>query len=166
MTVLARKELRVLVELRLAREEDLDALEWYGRHSADRALIRETYAAQERGQVEMLLGVLGRFPVGQAWLDLRRIPRVRIATIWAVRVFDFMRGHGIGRWLMDHAELRLKEQHGASVAEVEVEPGSPAAAMYARRGYEPVGERTVPFSVGGRTIDVVHLVMHKRLDAT
>ena len=59
---------------------------------------------------------------------------------WAVRVFPFLRGLGIGTRLMQSAEELLRER-GFGVGEVGVEKDNEAAhRLYVRLGYEPHGD--------------------------
>ncbi|GAA5127400.1 GNAT family N-acetyltransferase [Luteolibacter yonseiensis] len=53
-------------------------------------------------------------------------------------------GRGIGRMLMDHAEAHAR-QSGFSCIRLDTYTGNPRAlSMYARRGYEPVGQVWFP----------------------
>jgi ribosomal protein S18 acetylase RimI-like enzyme len=83
----------------------------------------------------MLVADVNGFPVGQAWVDLTKRRSEGIGYIWAVRVFPFLRGLGIGTRLMDAAEDVLRER-GFLQAEVGVERSNVGAhRLYTRLGY-------------------------------
>jgi ribosomal protein S18 acetylase RimI-like enzyme len=104
--------------------------------TAHRELIRDAYARQLDGEVEMLVGEVGGFPVAQLWMDLVKRRDQGIGVIWAVRVFPFLRRLGIGTLLLHEAEGWLRQQ-GFVEAELGVEKNNPRA----RRLYESLGYR-------------------------
>ena len=128
--------IEVEITFRLAREDDLPALEWMGLFTRHREIIARTYRTQQRGDAAMLLGIGGDFPLGQAWIDFQsEHPRV-----WALRVFPPLQGAGLGTRLMKEAENHAASR-GAEAVEVGVEHHNPRArALYQRLGYRPVGE--------------------------
>ncbi len=130
-----RVTLSVSMTIRLCTAADLPALEWMGLYSPHRAVIQEAFAAQQRGDGLMLLGVAGGFPVGQVWIDLAAKRAERAAILWAVRSFHPLHGTGIGGHLMVVAERLLRER-GVRRAELGVERGNDAARrFYERRGW-------------------------------
>lgn len=133
---LGRATLTVAMTIRLCTEADLPALEWMGLYSPHRSLIREAFAAQQRGDGLMVLGVAGGFPVGQVWIDLARKRAEGTAVLWAVRSFHPLHGTGIGRHLMSAAE-RLLRGRGVRRAELGVERTNEGA----QRFYEKLGWR-------------------------
>lgn len=126
----------VAVELRLCRATDLARLEWFGAFTHHRAIIREAFALQGRGEALMLLALETGFPVGQAWLDFRPKPGAEAPTVWAVRVMPAFQGAGLGARLMRELE-RLARRRGVAALEVGVETDNAAA----RRFYERLGWR-------------------------
>lgn len=133
--VFGRVTLSVPMTIRLCTAADLPALEWMGLYSPHRAVIRDAFAAQQRGDGLMLLGVAGGFPVGQVWIDLAARRAERTAVLWAVRSFHPLHGTGIGGHLMAAAERLLRER-GVRRAELGVERGNEAARrFYERRGW-------------------------------
>jgi ribosomal protein S18 acetylase RimI-like enzyme len=134
------------VMVRPCREEDLQTLEWFGLHSHHREIFVDTFARHLSGENIMLVADLNDFPVGQAWVDLIKRQSERVGYIWAVRVFPFLRGLGIGTYLMRSAEELLRV-HGFNHAEVGVEKDNEAARrFYVRLGYLPHGELTEEYS--------------------
>ena len=125
--------------IRLCVEADLPALEWMGLYTPHRAVIGEAFAAQQRGDGLMLLGITAGFPVGQVWIDLARKRAEGIAVLWAVRTFYPLHGAGIGRHLMETAE-RLLRDRGITRAELVVERSNEGArTFYERLGWRMVG---------------------------
>jgi ribosomal protein S18 acetylase RimI-like enzyme len=124
------------VEIRAATETDLPNLEWYGLYSLHRQIMDTAFEAQGRGEVLMLLAVANGFPIGQAWIDfVARADEPQVALIWAVRVFPFLTGGGIGRLLLGAAEAAIRDR-GRTTAEIGVEKDNPRARrLYERLGY-------------------------------
>lgn len=124
------------VEIRPCTADDLPSLEWYGVFAPHRHIIHEAFARQTQGDGLMLLAVANGFPVGQAWIDFAARPDERgVAVIWAVRVYPFLQGAGIGTRLMAAAEDAIRER-GYRIAELGVEKDNPRArSLYERLGY-------------------------------
>lgn len=156
------------VELRLAREEDLPQLEWFGLFTAHREIIRDAYERQLEGKNLMLVAVAGGFTIGQAWLDLERRSEAGGAFLWAVRVFPALRGMGLGTRLLRHAE-RVLAARRVRFAEIGVEKHNVAARrLYERLGYECCGELRESYEFrtpDGRwhRVSVDEWIMRKRL---
>jgi ribosomal protein S18 acetylase RimI-like enzyme len=168
---LGRTTLVAEVVVRLCRAEDLPQLEWFGVFSHHRELFAEALARQLRGEVIMLLGDLGGYPVGQAWIDLVKRKGQGIGYIWAVRVFPILRNHGIGSQLMESAEQALRSR-GFPIAEVGVEKTNPdARRLYERLGYSVRGDVVEQYAyTTPEGVHTTHLVdqwlLHKQLDDT
>ena len=132
------RQLRVLLPLtvRLAREEDLAGLEWYGLLTRQRALIREAFERQQHGSNLMLLACRGDAPVAQVWVELDRYREDAAGLLWAVRVFPALQGLGIGSRLIAAAEHELvKRDRRWSVIGVERDDDG-ACRLYERLGYQ------------------------------
>jgi len=136
MTVSERFTVPLQVEIRPCAADDLPKLEWHGMFTPHRPIIAEAFERQTRGQGLMLLAVANGFPVGQAWIDFAARPDERgVAVIWAVRVYPFLQGGGIGARLMAAAEAAIRER-GYRIAELGVEKDNPRARrLYERLGY-------------------------------
>ena len=157
---LGRATLSVAMTIRLCVEADLPALEWMGLYAPHRAVIREAFAAQQRGDGLMLLGIAGGFPVGQVWIDLARKRAEGVAVLWAVRTFHPLHGTGIGRHLMATAERLLRER-GIARAELFVERGNDSARSF----YERLGWRMVrPANETVRFVTPEGQAMEERMD--
>ncbi len=120
------------VQVRPARAEDLEALEWMGLFTPHRSIIRTTFRAQERGEALMLLGIAGGFPIAQVWIDFERRRARQVAAIWAVRTFPPLQGSGIGARMMAAAEDAIRAR-GVGRAELEVERDNAAGKRFYRR---------------------------------
>jgi ribosomal protein S18 acetylase RimI-like enzyme len=135
-----RFALRLEVAIRPCTRADLPGLEWYGLFAAHRDIFRDAFARQERGENLMLLAVLNGFPIGQTWIDLARRRAESAGLLWAVRVYPFLQGHGVGTRLLVAAEEALRER-GFEWAEIGVEKSNPGARrLYERQGFRVVGE--------------------------
>lgn len=139
-------EARLQVRIRRCRESDLPNLEWFGAFAHHRAVIREAYDLQEKGEAIMLLAIARGFPVGQAWLDLRSRPQALGPLVWAVRVLEPLQGLGIGARLMKALERSAAGQ-GHRRLELGVERDNGAAqAFYEREGWRVVRPRQDSYS--------------------
>ena len=145
--VLGRPVIVAEIEIRPCRAEDLQQLEWYGLFGDQRKLFNTAFARHLQGENPMLVADLGGFPVGQAWIDLAQNAGERVGVIWAVRVFPFLRGLGIGTRLIETAE-DLARRHGCQWAEISVEPNnSDARRLWERLGYAYIRQAAEEFEV-------------------
>jgi GNAT superfamily N-acetyltransferase len=134
------------VVIRRCRDDDLTKLEWFGAFAQDRLIFREVFAQQQRGHVEMLVADVRGFPVGQAWLDLRRAPERDCPLIWALRVIGPLQRAGIGRRLVAQLE-DMAQTRGERRLELAVEKhNDEALAFYQRLGWKMLGNRKWLFS--------------------
>src|SRR3954452_1668751 len=111
------------VAIRACVREDLPKLEWFGLFTRHREIFRAPYASQERGENLMLVAEVNAFPAGQVWVDLVRKRAESAGVLWAVRVFPFLQGLGIGARLIAAAEQALRAR-GFAYAELGVEKPS------------------------------------------
>jgi GNAT superfamily N-acetyltransferase len=138
--------------VRPARREDLPALEWMGLYAAHAEIIEEAFAAQERGEAVLVLGIAGGFPVAQVFIDFARGKDERIAMLWAVRTFFPLQGRGIGRCMMGAAEDVIRRR-GWTRAMLSVERDNAGARrFYRRHGWHDTGPAVEMFTVreGGK----------------
>ena len=80
------------------------------RRRSRRTRFAEAFARHVRDENIMLVADMHGFPVGQAWIDLTKRQSERVGYIWAVRVFPFLRGLGVGTRLMESAEQELRSR--------------------------------------------------------
>lgn len=145
------------VVIRRCERTELRALEWFGAFTAHREIIEAAFAAQERGDNVMLVAVVGEAPIGQVWIDLKRGRSEQAAYVWALRVFPWLQGRGLGRQLLRAAEYVATEA-GCRRVDIAVEPANVRAlALYERIGYSRSGERREAYSYrspDGRTHEI------------
>jgi ribosomal protein S18 acetylase RimI-like enzyme len=144
------------VTIRGCTAEDLADLEWYGMFTPHREIVCDAFRRHLREENIMLLADLNGFPVGQVWIDMMRFRRQKVGYIWALRVFPFLRGMGIGRRLVRAAERELAAR-GYREAEMAVEKTGRAIQLYERLGYRRVGARYEQYSYRRPDGDVVQV---------
>ncbi len=148
METLRTIDLEAQVAIRRCSEGDLRALEWFGSFTDHRALIRDAFERQQRGEVLMLVAILQGFPIGQIWVDFSRKAEESVGILWAFRTLDPFQGLGVGRTLLRTAEAEL-EKAGLTYAEIAARfDNLPARQLYERRGYELMGEEAETFTYG------------------
>jgi ribosomal protein S18 acetylase RimI-like enzyme len=139
--VLQEFDVQHKIVLRMAQESDLTALEWWGWHGEHREIIRSVFHTSERGESLIIVADSGGFPIGQAWVDLKKGKDAEAALLWAVRVIPGFQGMGIGTRLIRAAENLLLEL-GYETCEVGVDEGNESAKrLYERLGYSAVAKR-------------------------
>jgi GNAT superfamily N-acetyltransferase len=155
------------VIFRLCRKGDLEALEWMGLFTRQRALITAAFAAQEAGRAALLLAMANDFPVGQVWLDWTERGSEVEPRIWALRVFPPLQGTGLGAQLLRGVEI-LAAGRVARAVTIGVEPANPTAqAFYLKRGYRRGREEneTVDYTFEGQPLrmEVSQHILRKSL---
>jgi ribosomal protein S18 acetylase RimI-like enzyme len=137
--------LEMPISFRLARQEDVDKLEWFGQFSHFRRLIRHTYREQLKGKRLMLLADFNGFPIGQVFIQLESTnflsaDGVHRAYLYSFRVMQLFQGRGIGTRLLHEAE-QLLIKRGFNTATLSVAKTNPnAIRLYLRSGYDIVDE--------------------------
>jgi ribosomal protein S18 acetylase RimI-like enzyme len=127
------------VEIRLCTADDLSHLEWFGVFAQDREIIRAAFAMQTRGEGAILVAVINGFPAGQVWIDFVRHAAASAGYLWAMRVFPWLQGLGLGRALLQPAESLLRAC-GCAWVELSVDFENTAAQRFYRAcGYEAAG---------------------------
>jgi ribosomal protein S18 acetylase RimI-like enzyme len=127
--------------LRYAQESDLSALEWWGWHRAHREIIRSVFEQTLHGESLMIVAESSGFPIGQAWVDLKKGRDAATGMLWAVRVIPGFQGAGIGSRLIEAAEKALAEL-GYTTTEIGVEEDNESARrLYEALGYRNIGKR-------------------------
>jgi ribosomal protein S18 acetylase RimI-like enzyme len=132
--------------VRAARDADLPCLEWFGSFAAHREILARMLRMQQQGDGLLLLAAIDEFPVAQVALDLEQRRAERVGRLWALRVFPFLQGKGIGSRLIAAAEQSLVEA-GFAVAEIGAEKWNGAARrLFERLGYRVTRELREPYS--------------------
>lgn len=132
--------LRFDIHLRLAVQDDLEKLEWFGQYAHFRNQFRRAYREQQEGRRLMLVADCNDFPVGHLFVQLSSgEPSVADghtrAYFYAFRVMEMFRGHGIGTALIEEAERQVFER-GYDWATIAVAKDNPdAQRLYERLRY-------------------------------
>jgi ribosomal protein S18 acetylase RimI-like enzyme len=139
--------LQVPITLRLATQDDLPKLEWYGEYTHFRNLYARTYHDQQEGRRLMLLADCNRFPIGQIFILLdgnnRRIADgKRFAYLYALRVMEMFQGMGLGTTLIRTAEDLLYERGFRYTSIGAAKDNQVAQQLYLRLGYRIIFEDT------------------------
>lgn len=130
------------VKLRQARVEDIDPLLELedGAFHTDRLSRRSFRRLVGASGAHCLVAEARRRPVGYALVLFRR--NATVARLYSIAVDPRWRGHGIAGRLMAAAEAEARAR-GARAMRLEVrEDNADAIALYARRGYRPIGRRS------------------------
>lgn len=166
--LLAEFTVALPVRIRVCLEEDLEALEWFGLFTEHREIIHNTYRAQERGEMLMLVAETNGFPSGQAWLNLAEKRAQDRGCLWALRVLPALQKLGIGTRLLAAAEDALRNRGFTSI-ELGVEKDNPGARrLYERLGYQEEYERSSEYSYTTptgelRSIPITECILSKPL---
>ena len=179
--IIATMNLELDISFRVATEDDLPLLEWYGQYAHFRNLFRMTYDGQVRGERLMILADLKDFPIGQIFLLLnQRINMWQMMTtrhgkspeqrgyLYALRVMDHLQGMGIGTRLILEAE-NILINNGCTWATISVaKENEGALRLYKRLGYDAYMEDEGRWSYidhHGKTVKVHEpcWMMEKRL---
>ncbi len=129
------------------RTEDLERLRWSG----TRAHLRSMATQLERvaaGEAEYLVvRAPGGEPIAKAGIDFGVDPGRGV--IWQVATHEELQGLGIGTFLFERAEDRIRAR-GRRLAALSVEVDNPRAlALYERLGLVGVGRRSTGGEVDG-----------------
>lgn len=138
-------ELRVSATIRLATEEDIPRLEWFGQFTHFRRLFQETYQQQLQGRRLMLVADVNGFPVGQVFVSLEAAflnfsgaePQ---GYLYALRVMEPFQRLGLGTALVRAAEQRLRDSGYRSATIAVAKDNEGALRLYSRLGYRIFGE--------------------------
>ena len=141
----ALKRVNLPIKLRVAKQEDLPRLEWYGQYKHYRNLYRRTFREQQAGRRLMLLADCNGFPIGQIFIQFKGTSDTVAngedrAYLYAFRVMEMFRGEGIGSWLVQAAE-GIARKRGFSMTTIAVaKDNTRARRLYERMGYVIYGD--------------------------
>jgi ribosomal protein S18 acetylase RimI-like enzyme len=162
-----RFEIRLPVQIRPCREDDLPALEWFGLQTDYRDYFAHGYRRQQAGELIFLVAEANGFPVAKIWIDLGREPR-SAAYLSALDVMPCLQNLGLGTRLIAAAEERARAAGRAAVRMTVAQTNARARRLYERLGYRVVGQERAVYdghSPDGRPIhhDEAVWVMEKSL---
>ena len=141
------------VSIRRLRPDDLDSL--FDHRSREFGV--EWLRRQRQGEVHVAVAELDHTAVGRVGLDFMRFAGTGMVLLWAAHVEPEHQGRGIGTALFTHLEDVARER-GFDAIQLAVEKSNERARrLYARLGYETVGEEMNRWSYRdeGRVVVVV-----------
>lgn len=134
--------------IRIAQEEDLPNLEWFGSLKKFRKLIRATFEEQKESKKLMLVAEINNFPVAQLWLHLDEHQHKELADgktralFYALRTLEPFQGRGIGSKLLQEAE-KIAAQFGFKYVTIGVaKENGRALKLYLQQGFKIFKELT------------------------
>jgi GNAT superfamily N-acetyltransferase len=132
--------------VRLARQDDLRRLEWFGMLTPFREILEKDFERAEQGELVYLVAEVNSYPIGQVEVDLTKKGDLGIGVLMALRVLPPFQNLGIGSQLLQAAEQAIRDHH-LQIAELGVAKDNPGAfRLYVRQGYQVVGEDCEPWS--------------------
>ncbi|MBN1667261.1 MAG: GNAT family N-acetyltransferase [Anaerolineales bacterium] len=139
-------DIRMLDQLiiRLARRQDLPALEWEGEFTHYRNIFREAYQRYQKGETLLWIAELGQFGlVGQAFVQLQGTqPDLadgqERAYIYSIRVRPIYQNQGIGTRLLRTIEADLVARQYRYATLNVAKDNQSARRLYERLGYHVV----------------------------
>lgn len=129
------------IQFRMARQDDLPKLEWYGQYTHFRALYRRAYNDQLSGKRVMLIADCADFPIGQLFINLKDDSTFaksshQRAYFYSLRVMEMFRGKQIGSQLLELAESIAVEKGYRWAAIAAAKDNPLARQLYERNGYQ------------------------------
>jgi ribosomal protein S18 acetylase RimI-like enzyme len=137
--------LELPIVLRLATEQDLPKLEWYGQYTHFRNLFRRAFREQQQGRRLMVLADCNDFPIGHIFILFKsHNPDIadggRRAYLYSLRVMEMFRRQGLGTRLILEAEALAQDRRFECVT-ISVAKDNPGArGLYERLGYQVFAE--------------------------
>lgn len=146
MTVIDKQVvwLEIPATIRLATEEDLPKLEWFGAYTHYRKLFRQTYRDFMKGRQAMWIAEVRDFPIGQIFINfmstLGKRAGISHGYLYALRVMKPFQRMGLGSKLVEAAEQYLMQNNyqRATIAVGKTNTG--AIRLYKRLGYNIIDE--------------------------
>ncbi len=139
MTTLEQPTLRVSlpVLIRVATQEDLPRLEWYGQYAHFRNLFQRAYRDQQLGVRLMLVADCNGFPIGNVFiLFMDDEEGNKQAYLYSLRVMEMFHSQGIGTSLMLEAESHILARGYNQVTIAAAKTNHAARRLYEHLGYK------------------------------
>ena len=139
MTALEKPTLKISlpVVIRVATQQDLPRLEWYGQYIHFRNLFCRAYRDQQLGTRLMLVADCNGFPIGHIFiLFMDDEQDNKQAYFYSLRVMDMFHSQGIGTHLLMEAEAHVltRGYHYLTIAAAKTNHA--ARRLYERLGYD------------------------------
>jgi ribosomal protein S18 acetylase RimI-like enzyme len=133
------------ISFRLAQQDDLPKLEWYGQFTHHRNLFRRAFTDQQRGKRLMILADCNGFPIGHIFILFLNTPahnkeREKRAYLYSLRVMEMFQGQGIGTRLIHQAEEHITQRACHHVSIAVAKTNERARRLYERLGYGVYGD--------------------------
>ena len=139
MTTLEQPTLRVSlpVFIRVATQDDLPRLEWFGQYAHFRNLFQRAYRDQQLGIRLMLVADCNGFPVGYVFiLFMDDELGNKQAYLYSLRVMEIFHSQGIGSALIAEAEAHVLARGYFNVTIAAAKTNHAARRLYEHLGYE------------------------------
>ncbi len=139
MTALEQPTLSISlpVVIRIATQEDVPRLEWYGQYIHFRNLFRRAYRDQQLGTRLMLVADCNGFPIGHVFiLFMDDEQGNKQAYLYSLRVMEIFHSQGIGTSLMIEAESQILARGYHHITIAAAKNNDTARRLYERLGYE------------------------------
>ena len=154
------KILEFAIHIRLADEDDIPNLEWYGQYTHYRKLFQRSYREQLQGKRLMVLAICNNVPIGQIFVQLksnneRIADGSKRAYLYSFRVMEIFQGRGIGTWLIQEAEAMLSARGFTLVTIAVSKTNHSALRLYQRLKYKKFAEDPGRWSYTDHK-DIVH----------
>ncbi len=125
------------VVIRIATQDDLPRLEWYGQYIHFRNLFRRAYRDQQLGTRLMLVADCNGFPIGHVFmLFLDDGEGNRQGYLYSLRVMEMFHSRGIGTGLLIEAEAQLATRGYDHITIAAAKTNPAARRLYERLGYK------------------------------
>jgi ribosomal protein S18 acetylase RimI-like enzyme len=119
--------------VRLARQDDLRRLEWFGMLTPFREILEKDFERAEQGELVYLVAEANSYPIGQVEVDLTKKGDLGIGVLMALRMLPPFQNLGIGSQLLQAAEQAIRDHH-LQIAELGVAKDNPGAfRLYVRQ---------------------------------
>lgn len=130
---------------RVAQQDDLPKLEWYGQFAHHRNLFRRAFNDQQRGKRLMILADCNGFPIGHIFIlfltgQAHNKEREKHAYLYSLRVMEMFQGQGIGTHLIHQAEDHIIQRSCQNIAIAVAKTNERARHLYERLGYTVYGD--------------------------
>lgn len=140
LDIQTRFNVNLPVEIRQARKEDMQQLEWNGQFAHLRNLFARSYSEQRRGRRFLLVATCNGHPIGRLFIQFNGHDTAVVKDgirgyLYSFHVMEALRGFGIGTRLIKNAESILLERDYDFVTIAVAKDNDRALNLYRRQGY-------------------------------
>ncbi|HLA43169.1 MAG TPA: GNAT family N-acetyltransferase [Aggregatilineales bacterium] len=128
------------IVFRLAREDDLPKLEWFGEYTHFRSIFDYTFQEQKKQRRLMLLADFNGFPIGQIFILFKESGFLfggenERGYLYSLRVMEPFQHLGIGTALLQRAESLMLERRLSYATIAVAKDNDRALRLYERSGF-------------------------------